>query len=171
MCHTEVISEGTMRNWIQLVSDVNWQDYHGMWAKKAKDGSWYVLRWTNLVDAGGAEFADTPYECAVKVIDLADISQETLSVAINSCGIHLTDLDPKLHELVKIEACIQYGLGAPLETFTGNKHPLRIRAQARKYAEQCMADAELLNDRLNRPVNALGTSAKNYGNGKILAWD
>lgn len=27
-----------------LRSDVNWEDYHGIWAKKARDGSWYVLR-------------------------------------------------------------------------------------------------------------------------------
>lgn len=42
-----------MRGWIELCGDVNWIDYHGMWAKKARDGSWYVIRWTNLIDAMG----------------------------------------------------------------------------------------------------------------------
>jgi hypothetical protein len=70
-------------------------------------------------------------------------------------------------EFAVVECCIQYGLGAPLETFTGNKYPERIRAQARRYAEECMRDSTLLQDRLARPVNAIGSTAAEYGRGDI----
>jgi hypothetical protein len=165
-----------MRNWIELCSDVNWVDYHGMWARKAKDGSWYVLRWTNLVDAGGEEFADTPYECDVKRIDLSDVDP---SSALNSCGYEIEGdtivneydgsivADGKHVELCLVECCISYGLGAPLESFTGSKYPERIRATARRYAETMMKDRPGLAKRLARPVNAIGSTADEYGRGDI----
>lgn len=184
-----------MRGWIDLMSDVNWVDYHGMWGRKATDGSWYVLRWTNLVDAMGERDVKAGgydvYECDVKRIDLREIGlNETpnpnakvmadrtkLDNALCSCGMrregaNLVDgrndvIDPKCGELAMVEACISYGLGAPLESFAGSKRPLSIRAQARRYAEELMCDGAKLRDRLERPVNAIMTSAEDYGNGKI----
>ena len=165
-----------MKNWIELCSDVNWIDYHGMWAKKARDGAWYVLRWTNLVDAGGSEFEDTPYECEVKRLDLAEVDPTD---ALKSYGWYQSDegivndydgsivVGPDHAEQAIVEACIQYGLGAPLESFTGAKYPTRIRANARRYAEQCMHDAALLEERLARPVNRIGSTAAEYGRGDI----
>jgi hypothetical protein len=168
-----------MRGWIQLCSDVNWIDYHGMWAKKASDGSWYVLRWNNLVDSGGSEFADTPFECSVYRLDLAELPAKERESALKSCGLVETSeglmvdwsfdlIEPNRSEVMIVECCIQYGLGAPLETFTGSKHATRIRANARRYAETCMKDTALLQERLDRPVNAIGSTAAEYGRGDVM---
>jgi hypothetical protein len=168
-----------MRNWIELGSDVNWIDYHGMWARQAPDGSWYVLRWTNLLDAGGEEFADTPYECEVKRIDLDDTPAEQIKSALECCGLRATDegiisggdivaAGDKI-PLCLVECLIQYGGGAPLETFTGKRYPTRIRAEARRYAEECMRNMPLLAKQLARPVNRIGSTAEEYGKGDIDA--
>src|SRR5580698_5212639 len=76
-----------MKGWIDLGSDVNWEDYHGLWGRKARDGSWYVLRFTNLVDAAGKEFEDLPYECDVKRIDLSELTEAQIKRALDSCGL------------------------------------------------------------------------------------
>jgi hypothetical protein len=185
-----------MRGWIELCSDVDWIDYHGMWARKvpgsggASSGAWYILKWTNLLDAGGEDFADTPYECEVKFLDLGEVPDKSVDSALRSCGYKMSEdrrtilmesgepasdhcpspvFSDGSVELAIVECCIQHGLGAPLESFTGNKWPARIRAEARRYAEQCMKDSDLLEERLDRPVNGIGSTAREYGIGDIDA--
>lgn len=174
-----------MKGWIELCSDMDWSSFHGMWAKKAQDGSWYVLQFTNLVDAGGKDFADTPYECQVKRLDLTELSEKNVSDALRSCGWHKdgvtgaivntydgSEVCAAAHaEHAIVECCIQYGQGAPLADFTGKSYPERVRAEARRFALECMKDADKLEKRLDRPVNAIGTSARNYGLGIFFASD
>lgn len=144
--------DSQIKGWIQLCSDMNWQDYHGLWAKKARDGSWYVLRWRNLYYAMGERGCKRDhvprYECDVKRLDFADIAQEELDWAL--CWLDLRRegtslvtsqgdlIEPPHAELATIEACIGWGLGVPLESFTGDGHPLRVRGRARRYAETIM---------------------------------
>ena len=176
-----------MKNWIELCSDVDWQDYHGMWARKAKDGSWYVLRWTNLYDAIGEKEAPYQYECDVLHVDLAEIDDDKILDAFKCCGFDhakrnavgnwIENGDDNTDNLVEcvmsdamvVECLIQYGIYAPLDEFTGNVRPLNIRAQARRRAEELMRDAEALKQRLDRPVNKIGSTAADFGKGDPLA--
>lgn len=174
-----------MRGWIQLCSDVNWIDYHGMWAKKARDGSWYVIKWNNLIDSCGENEAKEigyTYEAQVKRLDLSECD---LKSSLASCGFELAIHDGALtifvpysgdiiatlgdasFEACLVECAIGYGLGAPLDDFTGSSYPLRIRAAARRYVETCIRDAGLLVERLARPVNRIGSTAAEYGRGDI----
>lgn len=142
-----------MKNWIELCSDVNWEDYHGMWAKKNKSGVWFVLVWTNIYDAVGENYCKRDnipqYECQVKQINLAELSEKELTSALDSCGYKEINgevyrdfdgevIDERYAEFAKLEACIGYGLGYLLVSFVGDKYPLRIRANARRYAENMM---------------------------------
>ncbi len=171
-----------MRHWIELCSDVNWIDYHGMWARKARDGSWYVLQWTNMIDAcGERDAAEIGYEfeCQVKRLDIGSLPAKEIDSALQCCGNKISpegivtdDGDVVASGLDQVEqcileCCIQYGHGAPLHTETGSKHPLRIRAAARRYAESMMGDGPGLRKALDRPVNAIGSTAEEYGKGDI----
>lgn len=170
-----------MRGWIELCSDVNWIDYHGMWAKNARDGSWYVIQWTNLVDACGERDAKEmggEFSCEVKRLDLGDVGKKEIDSALQSCGYRIEAgevvseggdvvADGAHFEACIVECAIQYGLGAPLESFGGSKRPLNIRANARRYAESCIRDSALLAERLARPVNRLGSTAAEYGRGDL----
>jgi hypothetical protein len=175
-----------MKGWIELSSDVDWEGYHGMWARKAPDGSWYVLKWTNMEDACGDD-APYKYDCQVKRLDLRELPDEEVLAALRCCGWKLCVQGPDqptyaiVSEMgdvvaegdlaslapVLLECCVQYGLGAPLESFTGDKHAKRIRAEARRYAEQCMRDDAMLQERMERPVNAIGSTAAEYGRGDV----
>jgi hypothetical protein len=158
-----------------------------MWARQARDGSWYVLRWTNMLDACGEDEVEVhgldKFECQVKRLDLPNLGRGPIASALASAGLRLNlstgelvssqgDVtEPPDAVLRLVECCIDAGLGAPLDTFTGNGHPLHVRGRARRYAMQCMRDAELLTERLERPVNAFMTSAQSYGAGVVFKAD
>jgi len=172
-----------MKKWIELCSDVNWEDYGGMWARKAPDGSWYVLQWTNLWDAAGEDSGLPQFECDVKRVELFNLPEAEITSAMRCVGLAWVpdghngeimtesgDIVADTEErtaLVLVEACVQYGLGAPLQSFSGDKYPKRIRARARRYAEECMRDDALLERQLDRPVNKIGSTAREYGRGDI----
>lgn len=169
-----------MKNWIELCSDVSWEDYHGMWAKKSKGGTWFVLVWTNMWDACGEEEGLDQYLCDVKSLDLNELSAKDVTSALRSCGFKATNAEgifndqgdlisnePHIIERILVETCIQNGYGAPLETFTGSNRPKNVRAKARRYAEDCMRNDALHAERLARPVNAIGSTAAEYGRGDV----
>jgi hypothetical protein len=175
-----------VKGWIDTGSDVNWSDYGGKWARRAPDGSYYVIDFTNMYDACGEEECrrdgQAQYVCEVKRVDLVGgIDGTTLARALECVGWRIVlgegivsdqgDLvAPKQTpqcELACVEACVSYGCAAPLESFSGNKRASWIRAEARRYAETCMRDDALLEERLQRPVNAIGSTAAEYGRGDL----
>ena len=175
-----------MKNWIDLCSDVNWEDYYGMWGRKAKDGSWYILRWNNLIDAMGEREAPCKYQCDVLRVFLPDIASRHFISALESYSYKLISWssddngeytfvvredheDKKWNEARMIECLVQYGTSSPLESFDGDHYPLRIRAQARRAAESYMKDSDALDKALDRPVNKLGSTARDFGRGDSLA--
>jgi hypothetical protein len=174
-----------LRGWIDLGSDDSWADCGGMWGKRAPDGSWYVLRFENMYDAMGERECKASgiakYECSVKRLDVAALSYESIASAMQSCGWSLVTpaghiendydgsvvVDGEHVEACIVAECVRYGMGAPLEDFTGDVRPSNVRADARRYAETCMRDARLLAERLARPVNRIGSTADEYGRGDL----
>jgi len=176
-----------MRGWTDIGSDVSWDDHGGLWARATREpGVYYVIRFENMVECCGerdaAEIGYT-YEASVYMLDLAAIGDAGIASALRSSGWKydgvtgdvVNEYDGEIvasgpaAELTIVYACRSYGHGAPLETFTGNARPSHIRAEARRYAETCMRDAGLLAARLARPVNAIGSTAAEYGRGDITA--
>ncbi|MCL2450877.1 MAG: hypothetical protein FWD17_18185 [Polyangiaceae bacterium] len=176
-----------MKGWIDIGSDVNWQDYGGKWARIAKDGSIYVLDFTNMYEACGekdCKATDTAqYECQIRRVVPNELTPENIDDALRCVGLRMTqqgvvsdvgDLvasvdDAKRMKLVVAEACVSWGLAQPIEAFTGDKYPARLRAEARRYAERCMKDDDLLEERSRRPVNRIGSTAAEYGRGDTMS--
>lgn len=152
-----------MKGWIDFPSDVNWIDHGGCWGKKARDGSWYVLEWTDMESAVGPDYP-AKWAVQVKRIDLPEVDEKTLASALNYVGS-----DADCSEVEKVWACSCYGAYAPIEDFSGSKHAVRLRAQARRAAEAYMRDAAWLAERLDRPVNAIGSTARDFQRGDSLA--
>lgn len=157
-----------MKGWIDLGSDSSWEDYGGEWGRKARDGAWYVLRFDNLLDAMGDE-APCKYSCDVLRVNLAEISEKEIKSALSCVGLDLENVEPKYREQATVEACVSYGVYAPLDTIEGDTYPTRIRAEARRTAERYMRDSDALESALDRPVNAIGSTARDFGHGDILA--
>jgi hypothetical protein len=150
-----------MRGWTDVGSDVNWSEYGGRWARLAKDGSVYVLDFTNMWDVVGERECKAnkipQYECTVKCVELPDLSVEKLTQALSCCGwrfetrtglvveivsdmgdVVATNSDKKRYALTLAEVCVAYGRADRIDNYTGNSYPARIRAKARRSAEATM---------------------------------
>ncbi len=141
--------------WIDVGSDINWEEYGGIWGIQINDHEFYFVRFDNRdeMDSG----MQYQYYVDVKYVDLRELSEKLLTSVRDSCGI---SKDASSIELAT--ACAQYGAAAPLKDFAGDKYPSRLRALAKRFAEQCTRDPELKVSLLGRPVNMMGTSAFNY---------
>ncbi len=86
--------------------------------------------------------------------------------AFDCCGLDMDD--PQWQdELVKVDCLVSYGCSAPVHTESGNSYPLRVRAAARRHAEELMADDDAAEYALNQPVNRIGSTAREYGRGDL----
>lgn len=150
-----------LRGWIFLTGDMNWEDVNGTWGKKVGD-VWYVLKFDNAWDSVGeeAKAGGMPqYYCQVLVLYLDKLPPDAEDKVLDEY-----ELEEKSEKNL-VAACIRYGFGSPLECFTGDKYPLRVRAKARRYAELCMKDSALLQKRLDKVANRIGSTSFECGHG------
>lgn len=174
-----------IKGWKYLSGPYWWTGEDALWGRRAKDGAWWVLHFTDLLDAGGEDFKDTPYECAVKRLSFDELPHEELVAALHSCGFKLAANEQNEisvyngydNELVAkgdgveptcLQCCISYGLGAPLAEVSG-KRWLNVRGQARREAESLLRDEHRTKEALDRPVNRIGSTAREMGVGDIMS--
>lgn len=158
--------------WVDLGSDVNWSDYHGMWGKKCKhDQAWYVLRYTNLLDACGerdCKQMGVRYECSVFRVDLNDVPRDKRRDVLKSF-MNWEQLDERAREIYLVYGLVNEGFAAPLHEEANWNHPARVRARAKREADAIMNDYDKRESLLDRPVNAIGSTAREFGQGDVLA--
>jgi hypothetical protein len=176
-----------------LTGDVNYTEYGGKWCRKIGPGRYHVItldRWSEMVGKREAKNRDMDtYNVSLSEVDLKTISEElsddrtVLHHALKSCGWYYDSkrgvVDEHSHdlvapngpvaELVCVEACHGYGAKAPLEEYNGNNWR-KLMQEARAYSRELTSDNEKMQEALDRPVNAIGTSAKDYMLGKMLSW-
>ena len=160
-----------MKDWIELSGYVNWQDYGARWAKRARDGSWLVLDFCNMY--GSDHNPEELYICEVKRVNLATLPRKELTNALRSCGWVLrtdgTVIDEHsgdkigTGEEIIVEACLGYGCAEPLATESSAHSPIKVRGRARRTAKNLMHDTNKLETALSRPVNKIGSTAREYG--------
>lgn len=158
--------------WQDLGSDSCWEDHGGRWGYKDPNASaaWYVIRFDNMQECCGsdADGMDT-YHADLLRIDLTAVSLAEVKSALDCVGLDLDDLEPQYHEIALVEALLSYGVYAPLAEHTDPSYPRRVRAAARRDAEDLMSDAEACEMRMDRQVNALGSTARDFQSGDALA--
>lgn len=163
------------KGWKDVGSDCNWEDYGGKWMKQAPDGTYFFLVFTNMEDACGAECLEGPdpvrYICEVRQVAPAELGEEEITDCLRSCGWEIDTEEMTEEEYQEYIACCaaDYGTYAPLHTEASLTHPERVRAAAKREAESLMGDADELESRLSRTVNALGSTAADFRSGDCLA--
>jgi hypothetical protein len=141
-----------------------------------------VLRFENCEEWGDGA---SGYECSVQRIALADVPPAEIESALRSCGWEFDELvleircshsgeviarrEEPAFELVLLECLTSYGIYSPMGSEVGESYPLRVRAAARRLAEELMADSSAQSAALARPVNALGATAEEFGRGECDA--
>lgn len=154
-----------------------WNDAAGLgdegYIRRAPDGSFFLLRIDDMWEATGDE--DRPhYNVQVMRVDLKEVSDGDIDNAIQSCSGWATreeleeQVAPRLHAEVIAEMLASYGQYQPLDQFDGNRLD-RVRAEARRCAEEYMRSTHRLDRALDRPVNKIGSTAREYGRGDLNA--
>lgn len=172
--HSSTLPKSWLKEgWVDLGSDVNWEDYHGMWGKPAphEPGVWYVLRFTNMIDAAGEKAAKEMgirYECSVFRVDLNALPAEK-KLAVLKSFLDWEDWDSKEREAATVYGLVGDGCASPLHEESSWNYPARVRAAAKREADSIMNDFDRREELLNRPINAIGTTAREVGQDDLLA--
>lgn len=174
---------GTPKGWTDIGSDISWDEYGGRWARKGAGRTYYVIDFTNMYEACGREAEEdgaSKYVCEVRLIDLDDIDAKSIKSALDSCsltidGDEIVDCTGSVlakrgedrFDLVLAEACNGYGAYAPIDSAEGMSHPVNVRGKARRIAEIYMRDERAREVAMDRPVNRIGSTAREYMRGDI----
>jgi len=151
------------RGWTDIGSDVNWKDYGGRWARHIDGTRYHVLRFENCAEWGDGA---TGYHCDLAEVDVAS---PQLEKALGCSGLSLedmADIQEQHREWAKVDALASYGAAAALWQDGGpNAHKLMRAAKAE--SRMLERDAAALDERLDRPVNKIGSTAREYAAGDI----
>jgi hypothetical protein len=164
------------KGWRDVGSDVNWEDYGGKWMKQAPDGTYFFLIFTNMEDACGRDALEGPdpmrYLCEVRQVALREMDSKQISDCMSYVGMDEDDLSHMTEEETEVAiacAAVDYGVYAPLHSESALTYPERVRAAARRVAEELIADDAALEDRLAQPVNRIGSTAADFRKGDVMA--
>lgn len=167
-----------MADWTEVCADVSWQSYGGKWAHRDPRNSlrFFFLCFTDMAEACGRDHDHDPaerYICEVDLVDLSVTPPEQIASAVSCSGPSadeleaITDINQRC--LVLATALHDYGVKAPLCTEAGRCYPERVRARARRMADVYMSEPELLEIAMERTVNKIGSTARDFLCGDIDA--
>lgn len=155
------------KRWTDIGSDVNWSEHGGCWARHIDGARYHVIRFENCREWGDGA---TGYHVELSEVT---IDNPQLRAALESCDYPIDGRDAigdPIHgwEWMQVDALHSYGAKAPLfQESSANSWSL-IRA-AKRESRLLQTDSVEYQERMDRPVNAIGTSARNYGLGIIFA--
>lgn len=145
--------------------DVNMLDYGGKNTRCIGNRQYQIIELINMDDACGRDNeGQSKYVVELRLVDLNALSPENIQSALRSCGWDNMDQD---NDEALAECCDSYGTHAPLGSWQGNNAHKLMREAYRTANE--LLDNEALEERLERPVNRIGSSAREFMNGDITS--
>lgn len=148
----------------EYTGDVNALDYGGKWIRETSSGVFQIIRLDNMDEECGRDNeGQARYHVDLSIVDLNTIPEKTIKSARESCGT-----PDEAAPLWIAEACHSYGASALMwQDGSNNAHKL-LRA-ARAEAHALAKDAAALADRMDRPVNRIGSTAAEMMRGDLDA--
>jgi hypothetical protein len=170
---------GAWRGWRELGGDCNWEDYGGKWGFKDPSNAsvFFVIRHDNMLECMGERDVEESgidiHISQVTRVDLTEVPQKEIDSALESCGPDFDywpePVSVEDRQWATVESLVDYGCGAPMGEYT---HPHRAdcaRADARRAVEEMVADSDKTEALLDRPVNRIGSTARDFGRGDVMA--
>lgn len=147
-----------------LVGDVNWKDYGGKWYKPvAGTTRYHIIEFTNMDEACGRDNDG----CPPYVVELSEVDTDNdqLEDAMRCCGFD--DAEYQRDSPAAAEALHSYGAKSPLWESGATGNAFKALAAAKRESRALMRDASAYESAMDRPVNAIGSTAREYGSGDI----
>src|SRR5690606_25842047 len=146
--------------------------YGGKWYRKIDQNRYHVIDLINWKEMCGSNAPPETYNVDLSEID---ISGPMLSDALRSLDQPSDGLDEygdplSNFDLIKVVCLHAYGAKAPLGSWDGNNFH-KLMAEAKKLSNELVKNHDLYERHMNRPVNKIGTSARDYARGEILNLD
>jgi hypothetical protein len=114
-------------------------------------------------------YSKEPYEAQLRWIDLSQISPASAENALECIGAEkfIRELETNQARMeVLADALSEFGEYGPMGVWT-SAHRDRARAKARKEYWRLMEDEEYLHAQKERPVNKIGSTAREYMRGDV----
>lgn len=130
----------------------------------------WKIRGMDMDDACGRDNEGQPkFSYDVQRVNLSEVGKADQDSAIKSCGWpwrETSEQKPNNDEMA--EMLFSYGLFSPMGEFNGNAEK-PLRTACRRLVEEFIRNADKLEDALDRPVNQIGSTARDFGYGNITA--
>lgn len=104
------------------------------------------------------------YSGSTAIVDLSAIGEEEITSALRSCGL---DAEENLADLFVAEACFRHGCKAPVWDESSNSR--RYLEREGKRQGRAMEDSDTREEALDRPVNQIGSTAREYMVGDLTS--
>lgn len=136
----------------------------GKWIRRVGPGRHHIIELIDMDDACGLDNEGRPtYNVELSEVDVIATVQKTKADAIKSCGWE----NMELSEVALAECLHSYGARAPLDSWDGNNRGKLLR-DARALSSE-LDDPETHEEYMNRPVNALGSTAREFAQGDFCS--
>jgi hypothetical protein len=152
----------TDQNWKFLTGDVNWEDYGGKFYRRVET-CFFIITVMNWFDTVGEDEATDEFNVSVDVCDIAELNDANKKDLLQSCGWDGADEDDPL---VWAEIMHSYGMKAPLWDANGDDID-SLMSEAKMEGDALIEDSAEFEERMNRPVNAIGSTAREYMKGDL----
>jgi hypothetical protein len=143
----------------QYAGDISPEDYGGKWFRRTHARVFQVIELENCKEWGDGA---SGYYVSLSLVDLDKLGPKEIASARRCCGIE----DETLDDAWLAVTCYEYGCKAPLDSWSGNAYG-RLLREARREAHALKRDADALAECMERPVNAIGSTAEEYMTGDI----
>jgi len=150
----------TRKVWIDF-GDVNWLKYGGKWIKRIDDSRYHVVELVNMEYVLGEQEASATGAKYNVMLSEVNLEIGDLNSAMASCGIDCETFDSDLIGYVLAERLHNYGYMAPLGDWSGNNAHMILK-EARSESRRLIADYEYYDCMMERTVNLLGSTAREY---------
>jgi hypothetical protein len=150
-----------MNKW-EYQGDVDVLGYGGSFARHVGGRRFHVIRFDNMDEACGSDNEGQPtYHCGLVEVDL---DEADLDAAISCCG----DEGETYEDLWLAFMVASYGEAAPLHDEASNNGN-KLIAKLKRMSREIEGDAERYETLMERPVNAIGSTAREFQRGDIMA--
>lgn len=133
-------------------------DYGGTNSRNIGNRKFQFIELTNMEEACGRDNeGQSKYVVELQMVDLNSISADNIKSALACCG---QENEESPSDEIMAECCNSYGCYAPLNSWNGN-NARKLMREAYKLANELL-DEEKLESALDKPVNRIGSSAREF---------
>lgn len=133
--------------------------------RKVEARRFHFVRIIDMDDACGRDNEGQPrYVGELLQVDLDDLPESTLNDALTCCG---AEEEENLTDDHKAYCCVGYGCSAPLWSESGGDRR-KLERQAKRESRE-LDDPDALEAAMDRPVNKIGSTAREFARGDIDA--